>query len=111
MTVLWRLEEATVRDVLGNLAPDRRLAYTSAATILKILEQKGFAVSKKEGRTFLYRPKISKDTYQSESLKNISEKLFDDTPAALVTRLVEDDELSDEALAEIRSLLDQRLGK
>ena len=111
MTVLWRLEEATVRDVLGNLAPHRRLAYTSAATILKILEEKGFATSRKDGRTFLYKPNISKDTYQSESLKDISEKLFNNTPAALVARLVEDDELSDDVLVEIRRLLDQRLGK
>lgn len=111
MTVLWRLEEASVRDVLGNLAPDRDLAYTSAATIMRILEEKGFVRSKKRGRTLLYKPKVAKDVYQSRSLKNMSEKLFDNAPAALVAHLVEEGDLSDEALDEIRALLDRRRSK
>ena len=111
MTALWRLDEASVRDILENLRPRRKLAYTSAATIMRILEEKGFAKSTKSGRTYLYSPVISKDGYQSRSLKNMSEKLFDKSPAALVARLVEDSDLSEEALAEIRQLLDRRLGK
>ncbi len=111
MTALWRLQEGSVRDVLQNLAPHRKLAYTSAATIMRILDEKRFVKSRKEGRTFVYSPRLTRDQYQSRSLKSISEKLFDNTPASLVARLLEDDELSEEALAEIRSLLDQRLGK
>ena len=111
MTALWRLEEGSVRDILRNLAPHRKLAYTSAATIMRILDEKRFVKSRKEGRTFVYSPRLTRDQYQSRSLKSISEKLFDNTPASLVARLLEDEELSEEALAEIRSLLDQRLGK
>ena len=111
MTELWRLEEASVRDVLGNLAPSRDLAYTSAATIMRILEDKGFVRSKKRGRTLVYKPKVAKEVYQSRSLKNMSEKLFDNAPAALVAHLVEEGELSDEALDEIRALLDRRRSK
>ena len=40
MSKLWALGEATVRDVLDKLPNERGLAYTSAATILRILEQK-----------------------------------------------------------------------
>ena len=111
MTALWRLQEGSVRDILRNLAPHRKLAYTSAATIMRILDEKRFVKSRKEGRTFVYSPRLTRDQYQSRSLKSISEKLFDNTPASLVARLLEDEELSEEALAEIRSLLDQRLGK
>lgn len=109
MSHLWELGEGTVRDVIANLAAHRNLAYTSAATILRILEQKGFVVSQKSGKTFIYRPTIKKDTYQSRSLKNLSEKLFDDTPVSLVARLVDDYGLSEEALEEIRALLDGKL--
>jgi len=109
MTLLWKLGEGTVRDVLEKMAPERNLAYTSAATILRILEQKQFVESKKKGKTFTYRALLSKDTYQSRSLKNLSKKLFDDTPASLVARLVDDNDLSKDALGEIRALLDRRL--
>lgn len=109
MTQLWELGEGTVRDVLAKLAPDRNLAYTSGATILRILEQKEFVKSVKIGKTFVYKALLTKDTYQTRFLKDLSEKLFDNTPAALIARLVDDQDMSEEALAEIRTLLDRRL--
>jgi predicted transcriptional regulator len=109
MSRLWGLGEGTVRDVLDTLGEGRKLAYTSAATILRILEQKQFVTSMKQGKTFTYRPALTKDSYQSRSLRNLSEKLFDNTPVSLVARLVDDNDLSEEALDEIRALLDRRL--
>ena len=109
MTRLWELGEGTVRDVLDRLPDGRNLAYTSAATILRILEQKEFATSRKEGKKHVYTPTLAKDAYQTRSLKNLSMKLFDDTPASLVARLVNDDELTEEALGQIRALVDRRL--
>ncbi len=109
MILLWRHGESTVREVLTNMAPERNLAYTSAATILRILEQKKFVESIKKGKTYTYRALLSKDTYQSRSIKNLSEKLFDNTPASLVARLVDDYNLSKDDLGEIRALLIRRL--
>ena len=109
MSELWALGEGTVRDVLARLPEDRTLAYTSAATILRILEQKKFVTSRKSGKSHIYTPTLSKDTYQSRSLKQLSRKLFDDTPVSLVARLVNDDELTEEALGQIRALVDRRL--
>ena len=110
MTHLWELGEATVREVLDALGPTRKLAYTSGATILRILEVKEFVTSTKAGKTFLYKAALTKDVYQSRSLRNLSEKLFGNAPAALVARLVDDDHLSAEALDAIRALIDKRLG-
>ena len=109
MNELWALGEGTVRDVLQNLPAERNLAYTSGATILRILEQKDFVTSRKEGKSHVYRPTLAKDAYQTRSLKDLSVKLFDDAPAALVARLVDDDELTEEALGQIRALVDRRL--
>ncbi len=109
MNQLWALGEGTVRDVLAQMPEDRNLAYTSAATILRILEQKEFVTSRKEGKSHVYIPALGKDSYQSRSLRHLSAKLFDDTPASLVARLVDDEELSEEALGQIRALVDRRL--
>ena len=110
MSALWDLGAGSVRDVMANLSPDRELAYTSAATIMRILEKKDFVTSEKEGKTLVYRPTLSKDTYQMRSLQNLSAKLFDNTPESLVARLVNDEGLSQESLEEIRALIDRRLG-
>ena len=109
MNELWALGEGTVRDVLERLPDDRNLAYTSGATILRILEQKDFVTSRKEGKSHVYIPALAKDAYQSRSLKHLSMKLFDNTPASLVARLVDDDALTEEALGQIRALVDRRL--
>lgn len=109
MNELWALGGGTVRDVLQRLPEDRNLAYTSAATILRILEQKEFVTSRKDGKSHVYSPTLTKDVYQSRSLKDLSAKLFDDTPASLVAALVNDEQLTEEALGQIRAIVDRRL--
>ena len=59
MSKLWTLGEATVRDVLDKLPNERGLAYTSAATILRILEQKEFVTSRIEGKSHVYQPALA----------------------------------------------------
>lgn len=110
MNLLWEHGDGSVREVLSHLSKDRELAYTSAATILRILEQKGFVKSEKSGKTLVYSALLAKDAYQSRMLKDLSLKLFDNTPTALVARLVDDADLSEDDLIEIRTLLGRRLG-
>ncbi|MEL6645469.1 MAG: BlaI/MecI/CopY family transcriptional regulator [Pseudomonadota bacterium] len=109
MTELWAIGQGSVRDVLGRLPADRNLAYTSGATILRILEEKGFVTSRKDGKTLIYTPLLAKDQYQTRSLQNLSRTLFDDTPATLVARLVDDAGLTDADLEAIRALVERRL--
>ncbi len=109
MNELWALGQGSVREVLDRLPPDRNLAYTSGATILRILDEKGFVESEKNGKSLIYRPLLEKDRYQSRSLQNLSRTLFDDTPATLVARLVDDEGLTEDDLEEIRALVERRL--
>ena len=110
MTVVWATGGGTVRDLLAELNKLQQRAYTSVATVLKIMEQKGFLTSERQDRSLVYRPAVPKADYQKTTLKNLSSKLFNDTPAALVARLVEDEEVTDEMLVEMRALLNERLG-
>ncbi|PXW84270.1 CopY family transcriptional repressor [Ruegeria sp. P4] len=110
MTVVWELEQGSVRDILAELNTVQERAYTSVATVLKIMEQKGFLTSERVDRSLVYRPAIPKAEYQKTSLKNLSSKLFNGVPAALVARLVDDEDITDAMLEEMRALLNERLG-
>ncbi|MEX0303193.1 MAG: BlaI/MecI/CopY family transcriptional regulator [Leisingera sp.] len=110
MTVVWATGGGTVRDILAELNKVQERAYTSVATVLKIMEQKGFLTSERMDRSLVYRPAVPKAEYQKTSLKNLSSKLFNGAPAALVARLVDDEDVTDEMLEEMRALLDERLG-
>jgi len=110
MTVVWDMGGGTVRDILAELNKVQERAYTSVATVLKIMEQKGFLTSERKDRSLVYRPAVPKAEYQKTSLKNLSSKLFNGAPAALVARLVDDEDVTDEMLEEMRALLEERLG-
>ncbi len=86
-------------------------AYTSIATMMKILEEKGYAVSERKERTLFYAPAVQKSDYEGRSLKNLSDSLFGGTPTALVARLVDDGELTDEMIQEIKQIIDTRIEK
>lgn len=103
MGLLWRLQEATVHQV--QKASDRELAYTSISTVLRILEQKGFVLSRKEGRGHVYLPAVSKQDYEGKALGHVVENVFEGAPASLVRCLIETQALSTDDLKAIAGLL------
>ena len=109
MNVLWDLGEGSVRDVMAALAPSRKLAYTSVATMLKILDQKGYVVSRKEGRRFLFAPTIERPNYQARNLQQLVGRLFNGSPLSLVRQLINGTEVSSDDLREMRQLLEEHL--
>lgn len=108
MLILWKLEEASVHDVLAALPKKKVMAYTTASTIIRILEKKGFVASRKEGKSHFYSPRISKKTYETRTLGHVMGKLFENTPVALVARLIDDHKLSAKEIAELKRLLNSR---
>jgi len=111
MIALWSIKSGTVRDVMAALADGTDRAYTSIATMMKILEEKGYAKSERRERTLYYAPAVQKSDYEGRSLKNLSNSLFGGTPTALVARLVDDGELTDEMIQEIKEIIDTRIKK
>jgi BlaI family transcriptional regulator, penicillinase repressor len=110
MTVIWRIGPCSVAQVQEALRPQRELAYTSVSTIVRILEQKGYVTSEKEGRGHLYEAAVSKQAYQALSLQRLVSDVFDGTPSMLVQRLLDSETLTSEELAHIKSLLRKKGG-
>lgn len=108
MNVLWRIGPASVHQVVEALLPQRQLAYTSVSTMVRILEQKGYVRSRKEGRGHLYEPAIEKEAYQVASLQHLVSNVFDGTPTLLVQRLVDSEQLDAEQLDQIRRALKKK---
>lgn len=106
MTILWKLGEGTVADVMEDLPKGRELAYTSVSTILRILEQKGVLKARKEGRGHVYIPKLAKSEYETKTINHVVERVFDGIPVALVKKLLNSGQLKSEELAELRKLID-----
>lgn len=111
MDILWNLKEGSVNEVLAELPPGRKLAYTSVSTILRILEQKNVIDSRKEGRGHIYRPLFSRAEYEANTVKNVVAKVFDGAPLAMIRQLLDVSSLTQSDLKEIRRILDERIKK
>ena len=87
MNVLWDAGEGTVHEVMAALPGDR--AYTTLSTLVRILEQKRFVKSRKDGRRHVYAPRVQRETYEKRSVSDMLGRLFRGDAEALVRRLVE----------------------
>ena len=109
MNVIWALGECTVKDVQKAVSEKRELAYTSVATMMKILEEKGALESNKGERIIVYKPLLSREDYGGASLKHLASNVFQGNSTSMVMRLLDESQLSKEELHTIRKMLDERI--
>ena len=105
MNVLWDLGQATVSEVVAALPRQRRPAYNTVLTMLRILEDKGYARHEKRGRAFVYAPVLGRDQARRTAIQRLVSQLFDDSPGSLVLNILEHDEVDEGALDELRKKL------
>ncbi len=87
MHLLWDRGEATARAVHDALPPGDGRAYTTVATILKIMEDKGFLTSDRQARAAVYRPALSREAYEARDLGRLVNEVFRGDGKALVRQL------------------------
>lgn len=109
MSVLWDRGPSTVAEVRKAL--DDELAYTTVLTVLRILEEKGYVGHTTEGRAHRYRPLVERAAAGESALRRLRDRLFGGSPELLLTRLVDDEDLTEEELRRMRDLLADRLGE
>jgi BlaI family transcriptional regulator, penicillinase repressor len=105
MRILWANEEATTAEVHGALYPERGLAPTTIATMLRKMEDKGVVAHRAEGRQFVYRPTVSEEEVRSSMVGELLDRVFAGDAAALVSHLVAEGGMDEAELAELRALL------
>ncbi len=109
MAVLWKIGEGSVADVLPHL--EKKAAYTTVSTILRILEQKQVLRSRKEGRGHIYIPVLQRPDYEARAVHHVVERVFEGAPVALARQLIQHEKLSEADLEELRALLKERESK
>lgn len=88
MNIIWSLNKVTIKEVVAHLPKERPLAYTTVATVIKVLEQKGFLECQKNSYAHVFTPIVSKSEYESTCIEHMVANVFDGEPRALVQRLL-----------------------
>ena len=107
MAVLWEVGGATVAEVRERLVDE--LAYTTVLTVLRTLEEKGYAAHEEAGKAYRYRPLVAREAAGQSALTRLVRKVFRGSPELLLTQLVSDRGLSRTELERMRELLEKRL--
>jgi len=108
MQILWDLNEAVVKDIVDRFN-DPKPAYTTVATVLKVLEKKEFVTHRKIGNTHLYIPAISKAEYSKFQLSNLLTNYFNGSYPKMATFFARMNDLSIQELEEMISQTEEEL--
>ena len=106
MHVFWNHEELTVAEVRDRLASEGRdLAYTTVATLVKILLDKTYLKQTGDERPFRYRACRSFDEVSGNLLGDLMSRVFGGSREQLLVRLMDQRKLN----AKERKLLEEVL--
>ena len=96
MEVIWVKGSATVADVVEAL--NGKDAYTTILTLMTILKGKGYLSSRKEGRAFVFVPKVDRDTAARKAVHQLLSKFFAGSASELVLSFLREEELTPQEL-------------
>ncbi len=107
MEVLWLKGEASVKDIEEILSKEKKTAYTTVQTMCKILAEKGYADFHKQGRAFIYTPKISQREARQGALSSLLNRFFGSSPELLAQHLMEETDIELKDLKELQEKIDR----
>lgn len=107
MRKLWTQKEMTAREVL-EMYPEPRPHFNTVATVLKVLEKKGWVSHRPIGNTHLYRAAVSEEELGKKSLNSIVTKFFKGSLFGMVSSLLKDESLSKEEINELMEIIEKK---
>lgn len=107
LQVLWEKGSATVREVHDVLGQFRDTGYTTTLKTMQIMTDKGVVERDTSTRTHVYRALVSRENTQKQFLEKMMDGLFKGSASRLVIGALDQEELSDQDLQEIKDYLKQ----
>lgn len=109
LATLWSLGRASVREIHARVSEPSGLAYTTTATVLDRLHQKGLVSRRRVARTFVYQPKVKRKTVERARARQTLRQLLGPDPHPAIAALVEAvDEIDPELLDELARAIKER---
>jgi len=110
LKALWSIKEGAVSDVLNELTSPRP-AYSTVATVLKVLEFKGYVSHKTFGKTNVYFSVISKKKYVKSKLKEVFSGLVNNSLNQMISPFIKNKKVSLRELEDIKEMIEKEIAK
>ncbi len=86
MDVLYKLERASVGEVLAEIAGKQ--SYSTVRAQLRVLEEKGHVRHEEHGLRYVYIPAVPRDVARRSALRHLVETFFDGSTEKVVVALL-----------------------
>jgi BlaI family transcriptional regulator, penicillinase repressor len=113
MHIIWQLEKGFIKDILEEF-DDPKPAYTTVATVVKILEKKGFVAHREYGNTHQFYPLISKASYSRNHVNPLFKRYFKGSMKDVVSFFADNNKIHtsdiDDAIKVLKSIRKKKKG-
>ena len=97
MKILWKAKKGFIKDLI-DLCPEPKPLYTTFSSVIRILEEKGYAGHKAYGKNHEYFPLIKKEEYRKMYMKEVVSDYFGSSYKNVVSFFVDEKKLSTDDL-------------
>ena len=105
LEVLWQADESlSVTPIRTQLETERGWDASTVKTLLRRLCEKGVVAAEKR-EVFYYRPLVDREEYRRWSARSLLDRVFRGSARDLIASLVEEDQLSEADLEDLREIL------
>jgi BlaI family penicillinase repressor len=111
LNVVWDRASATGPEVYEALSSETAWHQKTVNTFLTRLAEKGILAIRREGKSNVYTPKISREQCVRRESESFLRRVFRGASGPLLAHFCEQADLSDDEIAQLRKLLQQRTRK
>ena len=109
MDVVWELGECSSSEVIARFQPKRQLAATTIRTVLTNLRKKEYLeLIPTVERGHRLRATVTRESVAGRWMSDLVDHLFSQSPRQAICHLLQDENISDDDLEEIRRLIEDR---
>jgi len=108
LKAIWEIETGAVTDVLEKL-PEPKPAYNTVATVIKVLERKGYLGHRTYGKTNVYFALISRNDYAQHIVRDAFTGLFNRSLNQMVSPLIKNREIGIAELEELKQIVESEI--
>jgi BlaI family penicillinase repressor len=110
LKAIWEIETGAVADVLDRL-PEPKPAYNTVATVIKVLERKGYVGHKTYGKTHVYFALVTRREYANHIIRDAFTGLFNGSLNQMVSPFIRNKEIGIGDLEELKQMIESEIEK
>ncbi|SDK21094.1 penicillinase repressor BlaI [Sediminibacillus albus] len=108
LKVLWNKAPQTANEIISSLPVQTTWKPKTVRTLLDRLTKKEVIGVNKDQRVYTFYPLYSQNECQRAKTESFVKRFYDGTLKSMLVQFMEDEELSDEDIKELRSILDSK---